>query len=98
MVDGQQPRGAKSGWTRRRQATRIWSDCPPAERAQEYLRRAMEAERQAASGADASRRELIDRAMQWRDLADLAQQLARAESGPEPWRAPQAPASAQDND
>lgn len=82
MVNGNRRRGAKSGWMRR-EATKIWSDCPPEERAQEYLRRAVEAERQAASGSDALRQEMTDLALQWRDLADLAQQLARADAHPE---------------
>ena len=78
MVNGNRQRGAKSGWIRR-EAVRIWSDRPPAERAEEYLRRAIEAERRAASGTDAFRREMLDLAVQWRDLAALAEQLARAE-------------------
>jgi len=79
MVNINRQRGAKSGWIRR-EPIRIWSDCPPAERAQEYLRRAMDAERKAASGTEAFRQEMIDLAMQWRDLAYLAQQLADAEA------------------
>lgn len=78
MVNGNRRRGARAGWVRR-EATKIWSDCPPDERALEYLRRAKDAERKAASGTDAFRREMSDLALQWRDLADLAQQLAHAE-------------------
>ena len=78
MVNGNRRRGARSGWMRR-QAMRIWSDCPPAERAQEYLRRAMEAERKAAHETEAAHQEMIDLAMQWRDLAHMAEQLASAE-------------------
>lgn len=82
-MSGNRQRGARSGWVRR-ETKRIWSDCAPAERAEEYLRRAREAENKAATAPDDSRREMLDLAMQWRDLAELALQLAHAEPDDRP--------------
>jgi hypothetical protein len=53
-----------------------------AERALAYVARAMEAERKATLGSDAFRREMIDAALQWRDLAHQAQLLAGTLPGP----------------
>lgn len=65
---------------RRRETTKIWSDHPAAERAEEYLRRATEAARKAGCDREGSREDMINLARQWRELADLALQLARAEA------------------
>lgn len=76
-MNGNRQRGAKSGWVRR-EAKRIRSAFDPADRVQECLRRALEAERKAADGSDELRREMIDLAMQWRDLAEIALKAAEA--------------------
>ncbi len=41
-------------------------------RIEAYLQRAIEAERKAALGSEKFRRDMIDLAMQWRDLAQQA--------------------------
>ena len=64
-------RGARSGWVRR-DARAIWLERSGAARVEAYLQRAMEAERKGAVGNEEFRREMIDLAVQWRDLARLA--------------------------
>lgn len=74
----------KLGVASRRAAAQLVVVAPPASlpesldgRARAYLERAMEAERKAAIGPEDVRREMIDLATQWRDLARVAEDLAR---------------------
>jgi hypothetical protein len=91
-------RGARSGWIRRRgegaaaealaqqraelSSARRASALALEDRIEAYLRRAMEAERLAAGGGEQFRRDMIDLAMQWRDLARQLAELAAADAPP----------------
>lgn len=80
--------GAKSGWVRR-DARKIWTDFHGADRVEAYLRRAMDAENKATAGCDKFRQEMIELAMQWRDLARLAESVSDLDgpNGAQPnWR------------